>query len=75
MISYYLELIMPHFTLVFNDDSKQIISAPTKDLMIKEFSKEDCTSFQENVKEIHWQEANIQYTEIVYSGEIIEKTL
>ncbi|GAA5040360.1 hypothetical protein GCM10011506_40740 [Marivirga lumbricoides] len=66
---------MPHFTLVFNDDSQQIISAPTKNSMIREFSKEDCTSFQENVKEIHWQEANIHFTEIVYTGVIIQKII
>lgn len=66
---------MPYFTLVFNDNSRQVLKAETKDLMIKEYTKYDCTSFQETVKEIQWQEANVHFREIIASGEIIRKDI
>lgn len=66
---------MPYFTLVFNDNSTQVREADTKDLMIKEYTKNDCTSFQEKVKEIQWQEANVHFREIISSGEIIEESM
>jgi hypothetical protein len=61
---------MLYFTLLFNDGTKQLIEASTKDAMIMEFCKDDCTQFQEKVKEIHWTEGVIHYIENIYTGDI-----
>ncbi len=61
---------MTYFTLLFIDGSKQTLQAETKDAMIADFCKEDCTQFQEKVKEIHWFEEGFQYIEDIYTGNI-----
>lgn len=69
-MSHQYSVLMPYYTLIFNDGSKQVLEAETKDAMIAEFCKEDCTKFQEKVKEIHWSEGNIHCVEDIYSGDI-----
>ncbi|WP_375579967.1 hypothetical protein ABWH96_02485 [Marivirga tractuosa] len=61
---------MPKFTIVFNDNSTKIIEAESKDSLIAEFSLIDATAFQEDVKEIRWDEKNYCCVECISSGKI-----
>ena len=65
---------MPKFTIVFNDDSTKEIKAESRNEMIRNFSIEDATAFQADVKEIRWEEGNFCCIETISSGKI-SKTL
>jgi|GEM_PF-5311780 hypothetical protein len=61
---------MPIFTIVYNDNSTKKIKAESKDELIRDFSLNDPTSFQEDVKEIRWEESNYCCVECISSGKI-----
>jgi hypothetical protein len=61
---------MPQFTIVFNDRSTKTIESDSKENLITEFSMNDATSFQEDVKEIRWKEENHYCVECISSGKI-----
>ena len=47
---------MIEFTILYKDRSKKKITAENREALIKNFSSDDATAFQEQVKEIHWTE-------------------
>ena len=63
-------MLMPMFTIVYNDNSSKDFEADSKDSLIRDFSLDDPTSFQEDVQEIHWQEKDYCCVECISSGKI-----
>lgn len=63
---------MIEFTLLYKNRRKEKIQAESRESLIKNFSKDDATAFQENVKEIHWTIDDFHYIENVDSGKIEE---
>ncbi|MGJ3235762.1 hypothetical protein [Marivirga sp.] len=61
---------MPIFTLVYNNNSTKNFEAESKESLIRDFSLADATAFQENVKEIRWEEENYCCVECISSGKI-----
>lgn len=61
---------MPIFTIVYNDNSTKNFEAESKESLIRDFSLADATAFQENVKEIRWEEENYCCVESISSGKI-----
>jgi hypothetical protein len=61
---------MPIFTIVYNDNSTKSFKAESKESLIRNFSLADATAFQENVKEIRWEEENYCCVESISSGKI-----
>lgn len=65
---------MPIFTIVYNNNSTKEIEADDKESLISNFSIADATAFQNEVKEIRWEEKNYCCVECISSG-IISKTV
>ncbi|WMN12533.1 hypothetical protein QYS49_33880 [Marivirga salinae] len=63
---------MPTFTIVYKDESTKNFEAASKEDLIRDFSLEDATAFQNDVKEIHWDEKECFCVENISSGEIIK---
>lgn len=61
---------MPRFTIVFNDDSTKQFEAESKEALIRDFSLNDATAFQEDVHAIQWEEDKYCCTETISSGKI-----
>lgn len=61
---------MIEFTLVHNNRKKEKIKAANKEALIKNFSEDDATAFQDRIKEIHWTIDDIHYIENIASGKI-----
>lgn len=61
---------MIEFTILYKDRSKKKITAENREALIKNFSSDDATAFQEQVKEIHWTEYNTHYIESVDTGKV-----
>ena len=61
---------MPKFTIVFYDNSTKITEAESKESLITDYCISDPTAFQENVKEIRWDEQNYCCIECMSSGKI-----
>ncbi|WKV13614.1 hypothetical protein [Marivirga harenae] len=61
---------MPKFTVIFKNNSSKILEAASKDILIRDFSMADATAFQEDVKEIRWEEENCLCVESIASGKI-----
>lgn len=63
---------MIDFTILYKDNKKEKIAAENRESLIKNFSLEDATAFQEKVKAIHWTIDDYHYIEHTASGEIQE---
>ncbi len=63
---------MLEFTILYKNGRKKKIKSPTREEMIKNFSLDDATAFQEDVKEIHWTIEDTHYIESIASGKIQE---
>jgi hypothetical protein len=63
-------MLMPIFTIVYNNNSTETFEAESKEILIRDFSMADATAFQEDVKEIRWEENGNLYIENVYTGKI-----
>lgn len=61
---------MPTFTIVYKDNSTKNFEAESKDTLIRDFSIEDASAFQEDVKEIRWEEEKYCCVECISSGKI-----
>ncbi|SMG21443.1 hypothetical protein SAMN05661096_01187 [Marivirga sericea] len=61
---------MPKFTIIFNDSSSKTVESESKESLITEFSITDATAFQEDVKEIRWEENNYCCIECISTGKI-----
>lgn len=64
---------MPIFTIIYHDNSTQKKKAESKDDLIRDFCLNDPTAFQNDVKQIRWEEDNHCCIETISSGKI-EKT-
>lgn len=65
-------MLMTIFTIVFNDSTAKTIESESKETLIAEFSRNDATAFQENVKEIQWDEHDYHYIECISTGQILK---
>ncbi len=65
-------MLMPTFTIVYKDKSTKNFEAASKEDLISDFSLEDATAFQNDVKEIHWDEKECFCVENISSGKIIK---
>ncbi len=63
-------MLMSIFTIVFHDNSTKTTEAESKESLITDFSLNDATAFQEEVKEIRWEEQNYCCVECISSGKI-----
>ena len=61
---------MIEFTILYKDNSKKKMEAESRENLIKNFSADDATAFQEKVKQIHWTEYNTHYIEHVATGKV-----
>lgn len=61
---------MPTFTIIYNDNTTKEFEADSKDSLIRDFSLADATAFQNEVKEIRWEEQNYCCVECISSGKI-----
>jgi len=61
---------MIEFTILYKDNSKKKMEAESREELIRNFSVEDATVFQEKVKQIHWTEFNTHYIEHVATGKV-----
>jgi hypothetical protein len=64
---------MPIFTIVYNNNSKKKFEAESKESLIRDFSLKDATTFQNDVKEIRWDEKDYCYIETISSGKISKR--
>lgn len=65
---------MPNFTIVYKDNSTKNFEAKSKEDLIRDFSLIDATAFQEDVKEIRWEEKDFCCVECISSGKISKTT-
>ena len=63
---------MIEFTIIYIDKSKKKKTAKNREELIRDFSLNDATEFQEKVKEIHWTIDDLHYIENIASGKIQE---
>jgi hypothetical protein len=63
-------MLMPIFTIVYNDNTTKEFEAESKDALIRDFSMADASAFQNDVKEIRWEEENYCCVECISSGRI-----
>lgn len=63
-------MLMPTYTIVYNDNSTKNFEAENKESLIRDFSLADATAFQNDVKEIRWEEKDFCCVECISSGEI-----
>ncbi|WP_148230090.1 hypothetical protein [Marivirga tractuosa] len=66
---------MPTFSIVYKDDTTQDFEADSKESLIRDFSINDATAFQNDVKEIHWKDHQHQFVEEISSGKVIKRPI